>query len=478
MKKITYLIVSVLTLIIALNSCVKDTDYATPQINCEEISLDDGKEITIQAAIDQWFAENDDDENGEIDDPYNLEVVKWDSEYPDYIVGYVTSNDKTGNFYKELYIQDSPSDPTIAIKVGLNKKSLFTKYDIGRKVYIYLKDLALNKSHGEMFLGEMINNNLDEMNESTIISNIFRSCEAVEITPKSFDSPIDINESHIGMFIQLNNMQFDSNSLDLTFVDPHENYDTHLFLSNCDNSSTILLETSSFASFKNQTANGSANTSGSGSVKGVLTRDYGDDFYVLRLNNTDDFSFTEDRCDAPTLDCDNPDIGGDNVVFDDDFESYSTNEINIGNWTNINVNDGDNFFSVKNYNNNNYMQCSAYNSDENPLEAWLITPAINLDSSTDEELTFKTKTGYNNGAALSVFISTDFTGDVTTATWIDLGATIANGPSSGYEANFTDSGSIDISCLEGDIFVAFRYLGGDGGITTTFQIDDVKVTGN
>jgi hypothetical protein len=249
-------------------------------------------------------------------------------------------------------------------------------------------------------------------------------------------------------------------------------------MSNCEDNSTIFLESSSFSSFKNQTPNGSDNTKGSGSVQGILTRDYGDDFYVLRVNSIADFSFNEERCDAVVLECDNPNVGGSNIVFDDDFESYATNETDIAGWTNINLNDGNSVFQIKNYNDNNYMQCSAYNSGENPLEVWLVTPTINLDSSTDEELTFKTKTGYNNGAALSVFISTDFAGDVTTATWIGIEAEIANGPSSGYEANFTSSGSVDISCLDGDVYVAFRYLGGDGGITTTFQIDDVKVTGN
>ena len=124
------------------------------------------------------------------------------------------------------------------------------------------------------------------------------------------------------------------------------------------------------------------------------------------------------------------------------------------------------------------MQASAFRSGENPMEVWLVTPGIDLSTTTDEELTFETKVGYHNGDALSVFVSTDFTGDIDTATWALVDADLADSPSSGYGSTFTESGSINISCLEGNVFVAFKYLGSDGGITTTFQIENVKVTGN
>ena len=120
---------------------------------------------------------------------------------------------------------------------------------------------------------------------------------------------------------------------------------------------------------------------------------------------------------------------------------------------------------------------------ENPDTAnrWLITPAINLDASTAEQLTFKTNVGYYNGDALSVYVSTDFTGnsaDIGDATWLAVDATLPQGPTSGYGTTFTNSGPINVSCLEGNMYVAFKYLGSSTGITTTFQVDDVKVTGN
>ncbi|NJN49901.1 MAG: hypothetical protein HC798_00380 [Polaribacter sp.] len=50
------------------------------------------------------------------------------------VKGYVSSSDRSGNFFKEFFIQDSPSSPTAAIKVGTefvdsyNKLILVEKY--------------------------------------------------------------------------------------------------------------------------------------------------------------------------------------------------------------------------------------------------------------------------------------------------------------------------------------------------------------
>ncbi len=480
MKKIIYSLLSVALLAVTLNSCVQDTDYETPQISCTEPTLT-GSEVSMETILNQWIAENDTDGDNVVEYNETENPIVFDSDYANYIVGYVVSSDKTGNFYKELYIQNDPVNPTKAIKLIVDMRSLYTKFDIGRKVYVYLHDLALNKNRGEMILGEMINNEVSNMRENRAKENILRNCDAVAVTPVTIDSPSSVDDSYLGMMVQFDNMQFDLSLIDLdhpensaTFADPYDNYDSYRMITNCDDNSQIRLETSTFASFKDDLL-----PSGQGSVKGVLARDYFDDFYVLKVSGTDDFSFTGNRCDPVLLDCNNSNpIGGSNVVFNEDFESYANYTTSLPGWTNVNVNNGNGLFQVRSYSGAHYMQCSAYNSGEAPMEVWLVTPAINLDNSTDEELTFETKTGYNNGAALSVYVSTDFTGDVATAEWMMVNAEIANGPSSGYQSSFTSSGSVDISCLDGDVYVAFKYLGGDGGITTTFQVDNVKVTGN
>lgn len=99
-----------------------------------------------------------------------------------------------------------------------------------------------------------------------------------------------------------------------------------------------------------------------------------------------------------------------------------------------------------------------------------------MPSGSSPTLTFATNDGFNNGEALTVKISTDYEGDVTTATWTDLTATISTGNTNGYGASFTPSGDVDLSAYAGQVvYIAYQYLGGSNGITTTYQIDNVSV---
>src|SRR5690606_28304567 len=152
--------------------------------------------------------------------------------------------------------------------------------------------------------------------------------------------------------------------------------------------------------------------------------------------------------------------------------------INIEGWRNINVTGGERKYEGRSFDGNNYAQISAFGSNETNVEAWLVTPYLNLSGTTNPILSFKTKDGFNNGQALKVFISTNlFESTIEEATWTELtSATIASGTTNGYAENFTDSGNIDLSAYIGqNIHIGFQYVGGSTGVTTTFQIDDVSI---
>ena len=66
-----------------------------------------------------------------------------------WIAGYVTSSDRTGNIYKEIYIEDE----TGGIDLKLGKSSLYSEYTIGQKLYVYCDDLTLGAYNGMPQLG-------------------------------------------------------------------------------------------------------------------------------------------------------------------------------------------------------------------------------------------------------------------------------------------------------------------------------------
>lgn len=466
MKKLNYILLSVVAITLTFYSCVEDTDYDTPQIACIEPTLT-GNPVELSNIITLYET--------------NGGVVTFDENYEDYITVYVTSSDETGNFYKELFVQDKAADPTAAVKLSINVPSLYTKYEPGRKLFVYMNGLAIGKNQsGELMIAELNDTGIsDFIRENKARTNILRSCETLELTPLVLTSPTNIDESHLGMLVQLDNMQFDNSLLNGNFVDPLDSFDTHYNITSCDDDSTITLETSTYASFKN-----SPLPQGSGSVAGILTRDYGDDFDVLRVNNPDAFSFDGERCDPLMIDCGLASTEGTNVLFEDDFSSYGANSIINGNgWTNY-MQEGTEQWSTYSdaYSLGISAQLNPYNNGSVSIISWLITPAIDMDAQDGEVLAFKTSNSFSDGSTLQVLYSNDWDGDentITTATWMKVSAaTIV--PDDEFYQDWVNSGFVDLSCATGTSYIAFKYTGDGGDINSnfngTYELDDVKIT--
>ena len=110
----------------------------------------------------------------------------------------------------------------------------------------------------------------------------------------------------------------------------------------------------------------------------------------------------------------------------------------------------------------------------------VISSVINntLTSTTGEILSFTTKTRFSNGYPMTAFISTNYNGTtagIPTATWTPL--TFAT-PSANDV--IVSSGNIDISAYNSNnVRIAFKYIGSKtGGVTTTCQLDNIKITKN
>ncbi len=134
---------------------------------------------------------------------------------------------------------------------------------------------------------------------------------------------------------------------------------------------------------------------------------------------------------------------------------------------------GDRGWQFREYSDNGYLQFSAFGAGE-AVTTYLISPVMNVVSGS--QLTFDSKYGYFNGAVVEVLISTDYAGDVATATWSDLTSqvTFSTETASGY-GEFLSSGAIDLSSYAGTVNVAFKYSGSDPDLTTTFQLDNFVV---
>jgi DNA/RNA endonuclease YhcR with UshA esterase domain len=159
-------------------------------------------------------------------------------------------------------------------------------------------------------------------------------------------------------------------------------------------------------------------------------------------------------------------------LFQETFSTAAANSaISLSGWTNV-ATQGSTLWQGKVYSNNYYAQMSAYSTSQPSVETWLVTPAINL--TANAFLSFETARAFAVPSTLTAYISTNFTGNVTTATWTQLSATIAQLADTQYA--FIPSGDVDLSAYTGqNVYVAFKYVGGDNSATMTYRIDNVQV---
>lgn len=453
-KILAFFIVIIMTM--PLVSCVQDDDFSIPNsLGAEEnaglqevlTGIADGSltEISISSLLTLFGGQ-----------PTLIEsdiVVK----------GYVSSSDQTGNFYKEFYMQDAPENPTAAIGISLDQVDSYNQFNKGREIYIKLKGLYIGENSSDVITvgGQIDGNNLDEMTPNQIPQHVFRSSSTTDLVPLIL-SPSEVNDSHLGMFVTFENMQFPLALEGKTYVNPSDTFDTRHVMVSCENGSEFQLETSSFASFKQVPLP----TVGRGVISGILTQGFGGSPKVMVLNTTDDVSFNDSRCDP---------------VFEESFNSaIDGSNLDIAGWINY-AESGSEFWTEQVYSGNGYAEFTAYNTGDSSNIGWLISPGIDMDAQDDEMLSFQTAYAYpdNGHYPLEVFVSTDFNGTesgILSATWETIDAVIAHPDINNSWFQFIDSGSIDLSGFSGTLYIAFKYTGSDtSNQNTTMHVENVAV---
>ena len=214
------------------------------------------------------------------------------------VKGYVVSSDRTGNFYKELYLQDAPENPTAAIHLMLDQTKSFNSFNLGRELYINLKALHLGEArrgNGIVSLGGVANtedNVVEALRPLDIATHIFRSITTAEITPLTVRFS-EIDKTHVGLFVAVENVRFTDAEQGKPFVDPRDYYDTQRSMEACEGTAktSFLLETSAFALYKDVPL-----PSGTGTIRGIVSKTYNGSDFVLTLNDAADAPLTGVGC--------------------------------------------------------------------------------------------------------------------------------------------------------------------------------------
>ena len=387
----------------------------------------------------------------------------------DFIIeGIVVADDRKDNFYKSIIVQDS----TGGITIRMDGTGLYNDYPIGRKVAVKLRDLWMGDYARMVQLGAGI----DQSNPAFLeLAAIPVPLFDRYIIKKELNSPVnaklvrldELNDSLQSRLVTIQNVEFAISDTGKTYADAVNKLPVNATVKSCTGGSTYI-RTSGFADFA-----AAKIPRGNGTVTAIYTVFRTEKQLIIR--DTSDIQLNGLRCTAP----------GTKLLLEENFERLTPNtELTLPGWKNIGET-GNIPYVGKTAGNNVYAEISAFATAKQGVVSWLILPAVNLANSANEVLSFITKDGFDNGAVLQVFGSTNYDGGNMPwkAKWTLLKAVISKGSVSTIQNDWVSSGNISLVGFSGMVHIAFRYDGADPVTaldkrTTTFQLDNIRIEGN
>ncbi|UZH54028.1 choice-of-anchor J domain-containing protein [Salinimicrobium tongyeongense] len=451
--------------LLVLFSCAPEDDFTTPGVTLSPVATN----IDLQAVVGMFMQDQE-------------RLLTFDRDLV--LEAYVVSSDEAGNFYKELVVQDKPEQPVAGINIRLNMASYYQFYNFGRKVYIHLNGLSLGQVNGVTTLGVAEGNQIINIPESQVAFHISRSAEVAAITPRLIKAS-EFSDALENLYVKIEDVQF--NKLLVQAQNPatyaaeeNDEFDGERLVESCTGDFPFIISTSTYADFAALKL-----PAGSGNVQGILTRDFYDEIYTLYMNLPEDISFSNSsRCDPATSSCGLATSRGGKILFEDDFSLQKNNKpVDGKGWKNI-VQEGSRQWEAftatgANASLGRSARMRPAGSGDSRSLSWLITPKINFDANSAEVLSFKTSTSLANGSFMEVLISTDWDGseeNLLKAEWQILSAAKIAAKND-FFGDWISSGLVDLSCIAGKGYIAFRYTGSDHSYYNgVYELDDVMIT--
>jgi len=208
------------------------------------------------------------------------------------ISGVVTANDQSGNFYKQIFIEDS----TGALQILIEATGLYTSYPVGRRVYVNCKGLYITDYFGVMELGvRAVVSGIPSMQGilssdlSTYIKGGSLNNPVVPTTVTLSQLGTGMQDPNMGRLIKMESFEFAPHDTLKTYSDTSAyRSTTNDTIQNCSGSKTII-RTSAYADFA-----GLSVPKGNGSVTAIYTVYRTTKQFLIR--DTSDVQFNGDRC--------------------------------------------------------------------------------------------------------------------------------------------------------------------------------------
>ena len=211
------------------------------------------------------------------------------------IMGIVNADDRSGNYYKQISIQDS----TGGITVRLDGTNLYTNYPVGRKIWIKMNGLYLGDYNGLIQIGGSLDNSGSFPNVAALASGLFdqyivKGSPNNTVTPVTLDLGSTNNNQYQSMLVQINGAEVAVADTAKTWANATQQLSANINIRNCDNKS-IIVRTSGYANFAGVNV-----PNGNGTLLGIYTV-FGTTPQLI-IRDTSDAPLNGPRCGSGPVD--------------------------------------------------------------------------------------------------------------------------------------------------------------------------------
>jgi len=387
------------------------------------------------------------------------------------IHGWVVANDISGNIYKSLYIMDESG---AGLCVSVNFNGLYQDFPLGQEIILPMKGYWVGKYTGSMQIGYptyYFAGDVWEMNFLPV-SMWFRMALPNGDPDASRVTPIELELSDIignndaetllkyqGALVRFNGVHF----LDAGNQTPFAGTTgvVNRIIADADGNQ-LMVRNSSYSNFAEELL-----PSGDVAVTGVLG------FHATKSNSNGDwYLYLRDRNDVEGgyIDHDTDEVDP-VTTLDESFNHNIPEE-----WLSYAV-QGDKTWYQGSYavEQNCYAAMTGYRGNNPPFDAWLITPALDIEHAANKTLSFRTEVnGYGSTTSrLEVYLLNSRTVETATVK-VKLNPVLATAPAAGY-SQWVNSGDIDLSpWADGVYYIGFRYYADPDVNYATWCLDDVR----
>lgn len=298
MKSIIKILVHlVLLLSYTLSACIKIDDFSIPNMHCTEPYI----QPTITVA--------------EINTLATDRPIKY--EQSDVIAAYVVSSDREKQFYQAIHLvsqTDSLALKVLAEPLGLGH---YTQYAVGKKVYINLEGLYLQKRNGLLQIGTLNEDKLASIPQASVKNILVATCQPLleeGFVVHTSIAEILKSDRHIGQLIELSTVQFTDQSIGKPYNDDTSSYTNRQILDQT--GQMLFLRTHRPAVFSSNLV-----PSSSGKIRGILTK-VGTTSYLIPRQESD-IQLNEWRFTIEKIPENIEDSRGNLVFPGADFEDWS-----------------------------------------------------------------------------------------------------------------------------------------------------------